>query len=576
MSEAPHRPGQGERFLNRLATLRAAGKPVASAFLSQPEPRTVGSLARGRQLVAGNLIFAGQLVEAKDADLWSLSTPDFAFEADCHGFIWLDDLAAVGTAEARALAQKWLWGWIERYGKGRMWVADLTGRRVIRWVSQALFVLRGMDAPAQAQFFRVLSRQVWFLSRRWKATHPGLPRFEALTGLIYAALSLEGMEDLADPAIRALSQECASQIDEIGGITTRNPEELLEIFNLLIWSAMALHDAGRGVPAPHQDAIQRIAPALRTLRHADGGLARFHGGGRGLEGRLEHALAESHTRDVHRDGLAMGYQRLMSGRSTVIIDASKPPGGNASGNAHASTLAFELTSGRRPLITNCGSGVSFGPEWRRAARATPSHSTLCLEGHSSAQLDPTLGSAPPLTNGPAHVPLETAPTPTGHRFQGAHDGYERRFGLTHARTLGLSLDGRELQGEDMLLAMNDPAKQRFDQALDRTKLSGLRFDLRFHLHPEVDVSADLAGSTISMALKSGEIWLFRWQGAVEMALEPSVFLEQGRLKPRATKQIVLSGRTIEYATRVRWSLAKAQETALAVRDVGQEDLLTQD
>ena len=47
--------------------------------------------------------------------------------------------------------------------------------------------------------------------------------------------------------------------------------------------------------------------------------------------------------------------------------------------------------------------------------------------------------------------------------------------------------------------------------------------------------------------------------------------EKGRLRPRATKQVVLSGRAMQYATRVRWSLAKAQETAIAVRDLVRDE-----
>jgi hypothetical protein len=79
------------------------------------------------------------------------------------------------------------------------------------------------------------------------------------------------------------------------------------------------------------------------------------------------------------------------------------------------------------------------------------------------------------------------------------------------------------------------------------------------------------GTAVSMALRSGEIWVFRFEGRCDLALEPSVYLEKGRLRPRATKQIVLSARAMEYATRVRWSLAKAQETAVAVRDLVQDD-----
>ena len=82
----------------------------------------------------------------------------------------------------------------------------------------------------------------------------------------------------------------------------------------------------------------------------------------------------------------MGFARLSGGRTTVIVDAASPPGGAAGGLAHASTNAFELTSGRRPLIVSCGSGAPFGPDWRLAGRATASHSTLAVEGFSSSRL----------------------------------------------------------------------------------------------------------------------------------------------------------------------------------------------
>jgi len=564
------------RFLNRLYARLSRRQKSAIGFVSSPEPRTIGSYARGRQLVAGNLLFSGYLVEAKSPDLWAIDPPDSLYAEEIHGFAWLDDLAAVGDASARALAQKWLLGWVERYddGSGPGWTPNLTGRRVIRWINHALMVLRGIDKEESEAFYRSLARQTWFLSKRWQGAAPGLPRFEALTGLIYAGLALEGKEALATPAIAALAKECENQIDAEGGLPTRNPEELLEVFMLLTWAAAALEDADQPVPRAQTDAIARIAPTLRALRHSDGGLARFHGGGRGLEGRLDHALAASEVKDRRGEGLSMGYARLSGGRTSIIVDACKPPTGSASLNAHASTLSFELTSGRRPLVVNCGSGASFGLEWRRAGRATPSHSVLCLDGFSSARLgDAPLGSmTEPLVSGPKEVPYEQTSVEDGLRFEGGHDGYVSSYGLTYARILEMTFDGRGLAGEDMLLAIEGAHKRLFDKRLDATKLNGVPYALRFHLHPDVDATVDLGGAAISMALKSGEIWVFRHNSPAHLSLEASVFLEKGRLKPRATKQIVLSGRAMEYATSVRWSLAKAQETAIGVRDLSRDEL----
>lgn len=563
------------RFMNHWYARRTARGGKSMAFVSAPEPRTIGSFAKGRQLVAGNYLFAGHLIEAKDQIIWDVPPPTRAYSEDVHGFAWLDDLASVGDITTRALAQDWLWGWIDRYGKGYGpgWTPDLTGRRLIRWINHAVFLLRGQEHDGSAAFFTSLGHQTRFLSKRWHSSEPGLPRFEALTGLIYAALAIEGMEDLAAPAITALAKECTLQIDAEGGLPTRNPEELLSVFTLLTWATAALSDAGKVTPPDHIAAIERIAPTLRTLRHADGTLARYHGGGRGQDGWLDHALAASGVKTRQADGLAMGYARLSAGRTSVIVDAATPPKGKVSHGAHASALAFELTSGRRALIVNCGSGASFGPEWRRAGRATPSHSTLSLDDLSSARIEgDDHDGYEQLVDSPTRVPIEISNAPDGLRFQGGHDGYIQTHGLTHARTLELTFDGRGMAGEDMLLAIENDEKRRFDKSMDAHKLEGIPFAIRFHIHPEVDVALDLAGAAVSMALKSGEIWVFRQDGGHNLTLQPSVYLEKGRLKPRATQQIVLSGRAMEYATRIRWSLSKAQDTAIGVRDLRQDDL----
>lgn len=565
--------GLGTRFSNRWHAKRAARARPAAGFVSQPEPRTIGSFARGKQLLAGNFLFAGHLVNAPDHMLWDIPPPNPAFIEETQGFAWLDDLASVGDAEARERAQEWVFGWIAAYGNGRGegWTPDLTGRRLIRWINHALFLMRGMSSEQSRWFFRSLGQQTLFLARRWRGATPGLPRFEALTGLIYAGFSLTGVDVHVDGAIRALAQECTDQIDDQGGIPTRNPEELLEVFTLLNWAALTLRESGREPEPAHLEAINRIAPTLRALRHADGGLARFHGGGRGLDGRLDHALANSGVRAGVNEGLAMGYARLSAGRTSVIMDGAPPPAGNASANGHASTLAFEMTSGRRPVIVNCGTGVQFGPEWHKAGRATPSHSVMGVTGMSSSRL-----SAPQVLDGiertflaqtPKQVPLERVVGVGTNGVVAAHDGYVATHGLTHMRKLELNVTGRELSGEDTLAAVTDADQEAFDRALDDTSLQGVPFTVRFHLHPEVDATLDMGGTAVSLALRSGEIWVFRFEGRGELMLQSSVYLEKSRLKPRKTKQVVLSGVAMDYATRIRWTLAKAQDTPTVLRDL---------
>ena len=565
------------RLMNRWHARRAARARPATAFVSQPEPRTIGSFAKGKQLVAGNLLFAGHLVEAKDGSIWQIDPPDPAFSEALHSFAWLDDLAALGDAAARDKAQTWTFEWIETYGRGHGpgWTPDLTGRRLIRWINHALFLLQGQEPDASHAFYRSLGQQTLFLAKRWPVASPGLPRFGALTGLIYAGLALEGMEGHVEAASKGLARECTAQVDAEGGIPTRNPEELLEVFTLLNWAALALAETGRLARPEHIDAIERIAPTLRALRHADGGLARFHGGGRGAEGRLDQALATSGVRASTNAGLAMGYARLHGGRTTLIMDAAAPPQGSASARGHASTLAIEITSGRRPVVVNCGSGADFGESWKKAGRATPSHSVLGIEGMSSSRLGPLQrtaeGERALLVRTPEDVHAQELESDGGSGIVAGHDGYIPTHGLGYVRRVEMTVDGRTIYGEETLGAVSDAERETFRAALDETGLSGIRFALRFHLHPDVDAAIDLGGTAVSMALRSGEIWVLRYEGAATLSLDPSVYLENGRLKPRAAKQVVLSGVALDYSTRIRWSLAKAQDTPVGVRDLVRDD-----
>lgn len=563
------------RFLHRWHARRAARAALATAFVSLPEPRTIGVVERGRQLVAGQFLFSGLFVEGKQYTIWEIAAAYPEVANEIHGCAWLDDLAAVGDETARELAQKWVFAWIEKYGDGRSdgWTPGITGRRLIRWINHGPFLLRSRDMNTSATFFQSLARQTLFVSRRWKTAKPGLRRFEALAGTIHAGLSLKSMEMHTAPALAALAQDCAEQIGPDGSIATRKPQDLLDILSLLNWTTQSLHNAKRTVPSEITSAIARIAPTMRALRHADGALARFHGGGEGIDGRLDEALAATGIKTRPAPETHMGYARLASGRTTMIVDAAPPPQGQASVEAHASTLGFELTSGRRPMIVNCGSGARFGEEWRRASRATPSHSTMMIEGVSSSHLGPMgrlANGDELLTELPTLVQCAYTETDNGRKLEMSHNGYQSSHGLTHARILELSADGRSLHGKDLLATLGPKDDAAFEKA---QAPGGLPYIIRFHLHPDVTPAIDAARTTVSLTLKSGEIWSFRHDGTANLNLAASVYLQNRRLKPAPTQQVVLSGHTIAYATRVRWSLAKTQDTPVAVRDFAQADPL---
>ena len=128
-------------------------------------------------------------------------------------------------------------------------------------------------------------------------------------------------------------------------------------------------------------------------------------------------------------------------------------------------------------------------------------------------------------------------------------------------------------GEDRLVALEPAHRRRLAQARQDSAPNGIRFALRFHLHPEADASLDMNDTAVSVALPSGEVWVFRFDGPGTLSLEPSVYLEAGRAAPRASVQIVVRARMESESAQINWTLAKAQDTPLAIRDIGRDDAL---
>ena len=173
-----------------------------------------------------------------------------------------------------------------------------------------------------------------------------------------------------------------------------------------------------------------------------------------------------------------------------------------------------------------------------ALRATAAHSTLIVADANSTAVhaDGSLG------RGVVEVEIDRQELESGSRIEASHDGYVRRYGLTHRRQLALSVDGRQLSGEDMLL----PAGRRKRTA---------PFAIRFHLAPEVEVTLTADSQGALLRIDDGPLWQFRCKGGVLGTVESLWVDATGR--PRETQQLVISAESPPGGASVSWLFKRA-------------------
>lgn len=544
----------------RLITGRAHAHPLlrwqfapvmADRLLIAPQDLRTADPTRGTELAAGRLAFAGKTMVCDGLSPFALTPASPEWAEVLAGFGWLRHLRAADTNQARAFARTAIEAWITQPAKWTDigWRPDIVARRIISWLTHAPFVLADADPRFYRRFLRSLGRQVRYLRRTFSSLDDGLARLRALTALTYASLCLAGQIRILNAVGRRLTAELDRQVLPDGGHISRNPRALIDL--LLDLLPLRTVFGARNVPPPDalSNAIDRMMPMLRFFRHGDGHFANFNGMGLTPPDLLATVLAydDARGRPVS-NAVHSGYQRLDAAGVMLMMDTGKPPPIAVSQEAHAGTLAFELSSGRHRIVVNCGLPAANRDSWRHFARGTAAHSTVTVADTSSYRfvsatpLQRAIGA--PVISGPDEVFSSREEDADGCRLWASHDGYAGRFGIMHERTVMLAADGRRLDGEDALL----PARGR--------QLSARKpddFAVRFHLHPSVRATKLTHRNGVMLMLANRDVWTFEGYDH-EVQIEDSVYLASNE-GPRRTQQIVIRGNA-RATPRVTWSFVQ--------------------
>ncbi len=519
-----------------------------------------GDPALGARLMKGELVFCG-IAHPLEPDSWNDAAENGAsprpmapplLHAHAQGFTWLRDLRALGTDGARLRARTLVAEWLQRPPADPLSRApDVVGARVNAWLTHYdFFAASADDAFRQRLMARLLvdSRSLAAMVPCPTHDHRTLTAYK---GLLACAVAMPEHSHLLTRYMRHIAAELGRQVLLDGCHVERSPAAHLAALRELAEMRALMQTGQIAPPLAVAAALDRMSPALRALRHADGGLALFNGTYEEAPALIDLVLAQAaRGRSVQAALPEGGFIRLQVGRCLLFVDAGPPPPPGYDALSHAGTLSFELSIGRERLIVNCGAGVT--PAWQEALRRTAAHSVLVIGDRSSSDFatDVHAGAPVGVVRRPAHVEVDHKQSGGAHWLELSHDGYKPAFGAVHRRRLYLAESGEDIRGEDFVEAEKP-----------------LAFVLRFHLHPDVIAKHDTEQGSLLLTLHSGAQWRMRIEGGA-VAIDESVYLGAGA--PRVSRQIAVTvtppGPDTDAETvagepqAIRWAISRFETT----------------
>ncbi|MGL4240176.1 MAG: heparinase II/III family protein [Beijerinckiaceae bacterium] len=535
--------------------MRPFGRRAPDRLLIAPQDLRTSDPTIAAEIYAGQLKFAGKLMETHGRSPFELPPPSEAFAAELYGFAWLRHLRAAETALSRANGRALVADWMAAQKRGLPPVAtrpEVAARRLISWLSQTPLLLEGADAPFYRAFVKCVAQEARRLQRGAKAQPPGEVRLLMQIALMHYALAAADNDAHIKTAATELCAALDEQVMPDGGHITRNTGVILNLLLDLLPLKLAFISRRIQTPRPIMSAMDRMIPMLRMMRHGDGSIALFNGMGATRADLVAAVLAlDDIVASPPLQAPYAGYQRVEAGQSVLLVDAGVPPAPPLAQRAHAAPAAFEFSAENQRIVVNCGAPPLSRPDLAPFARLTAAHSTVTVADETigrfrrSALGGASLGEQ--YVGGASKVEVNRADGAGGSLVSLTHDGYQRRFRLIHGRKLALSADGGVLAGEDKLTSN---ARKPADHA----------FALRFHLHPAVRASLSEDQRTAYLMLPNRSAWEFQAAG-MALRLEEDAFFATAE-GTRRSLQIVVESTTATQAT-VAWTFRKSGRSAPA-------------
>jgi uncharacterized heparinase superfamily protein len=536
--------------------LRISGNPPPGLAALPKDNRPVNR-ARGEAIVQGRWRFGHSTVETPAGHApWGPAFPSMHFADRIHRFHWLRDVASLG-ADGEAHARALVVGWVEMFGKWEnfAWRLPVAADRLINLLSAGPWLLGPLQGDARTNLLDTIGRHMRHLQVSTLEEGDPHTRFRMAIAMVMAGAAIEDGKKTVEAGLALLEAECGSQILADGGHASRSPEALADALLDIQAVEELLLRLGLNAPAFLTKLQPRMAAMLSFFQAPDGGLLAANGGCDGSNG-LAQAAMRPHGAVSSKFSFARlsACQRVQAEELTVYVDAGTGPPRPHGGRAHAGALAMTVDDGPERLITSCGVHDDLELVLKDASRRTAAHSVLSLNGEDSAVFTPDPATGLRAPEGPVQLAIRRLEEGDQILLEGQHGGWRVRHGMIYRRRLYVAKNGGRITGEDSLSRPMSETAQMVSNSL-------IPFEIRFHLHPDVQVVDGPDDRTVFLGLPSRQrVWRFRSETL--LSVENSRYW--GSEVARKTRQLVIRGVADPAAdgsqapNRVRWALSRIE------------------
>jgi uncharacterized heparinase superfamily protein len=476
----------------------------------------------------------------EDFTLESIWQNDLKYEEfeKLNNFFWFFSL---DLKSSKKISQTVINNWIkqnDRYNK-KSWNFDITSKRIISWLSNHQLSYEDCDENFKKKFNQSIQKQTNHLLNEIKNLSEVENKIIGCAAIILTGLAYKDDNKYLNSGLNLLKKIIKSSINNQGFPKSRNIKQLVIYLKYFIIIREWFKESQNTIPEYIDETIYYLGQSYAFIWQNINQDLLFNGNYISNNDDFDQYLKRFGYVFKNENRELAGYAILKDKKIILSMDIGDSPRDNFSKFYQAGALSFEIISNGRKLITNSGFFTDTQNKLNKFSKSTALQSTLSIEDHSSCDYKKLDKFNLIVKKGVRIIKKNIVFEKNYWKISGSHDGYLKKFKTIHEREVEFYPEQMKFVGFDKLQKKNNYIE--------------IKFDIRFHLHPDAKVMKTQDNKSILIELKD-EGWKFNCEN-YDINIDNGLYL--GIKNSYIENQnIFISGMSKDDNQTIKWEITK--------------------
>ncbi len=424
-------------------------------------------------------------------NLWENTNIDNENFIRLNNFYWFFSL---DLKSSKKNTQKIISDWINKNHKynSKSWEFDLTSKRIIAWLSNHSLTIDEGNKDYINKLNGMIQKQTNHLMDVLKNSKNINDKIIVCAAIILVGLSYKNEKKYLSSGLNLLKKISNSAFDNYGFTKSRSIKTLIFYLKYFILIREWFKEAQVEVPDFVNETIFYLGQGYAFLWQNIRSDILMNGNNISNNLEFDHYLKRFNYKFKNENKEFGGYAILYDKKLSIIMDIGAPPPSKFSSEYQSGSLSFEIISNGKKLISNCGYYEGKNEKLIKLSKSTATHSTLVIDDYSSSsfkkfQKNYFIKDGLKILN--KNVIFEK----NYWKISASHDGYNKKYNTIHERDIEYYPEQSKFIGTDKIL-------------IKKSNLN-IKFDIRFHLEPNIKLMKTQDNKTILIELDD-EGWKF--------------------------------------------------------------------